>query len=92
MASPVAPPPILPPSRQRSFAGPVVLIVLGLLFLMGTMGVLRWGSLVHSFGRFWPVLLIIWGVIKLLDISRRSAVELVPRVSALAARFLSSSW
>jgi len=67
MASPVAPPPILPPSRQRSFAGPVVLIVLGLLFLMGTMGILRWGSLVHSFGRFWPVLLIIWGVIKLLE-------------------------
>ena len=67
MASPVAPPPILPPSRQRSFAGPVVLIVLGLLFLMGTMGVLRWGSLIHSFGRFWPVLLIIWGVIKLLE-------------------------
>ncbi len=67
MASPVAPPPILPPSRQRSFAGPVVLIVLGLLFLMGTMGVLRWRSLVHSFGRFWPVLLIIWGVIKLLE-------------------------
>ena len=67
MASPIAPPPVLPPARQRSFAGPVVLIVLGLLFLMGTMGVLHWSSLIHLFGRFWPVLLIIWGVIKLME-------------------------
>ena len=59
MASPVAPPPV----QQRSFAGPVVLIVLGLLFLMGTMGVLHWKPLLHSFGRFWPLLLIIWGCV-----------------------------
>lgn len=63
---PLPAPPPLPP-RQRSFAGPVVLIILGLLFLMGTMGVLNWRMLVDLFGRFWPILLIIWGVIKLLE-------------------------
>ncbi len=30
----------LPPRRQRSFAGPFVLIVLGVVFLLGTMHVL----------------------------------------------------
>jgi hypothetical protein len=48
-------------------AGPVVLIVLGIVFLLGTMGVLHWSGLFHLFGRFWPVLIIIWGVIKLFE-------------------------
>jgi hypothetical protein len=40
---------------------------MGVLFLMGTLGLLHWGSLIHFFGRFWPVLLIIWGIIKLVE-------------------------
>lgn len=48
-------------------AGAVVLIVLGVLFLMGTMGILNWHGLVMMFGRYWPALLILWGVIKLLE-------------------------
>lgn len=68
MASPVVPPPTpYTPRPQRSIAGAVVLILLGLLFLLGTMGVLNWHGLVITFGRFWPALLILWGVIKLIE-------------------------
>jgi uncharacterized ubiquitin-like protein YukD len=59
--------PIMVPRHRRSFAGPVVLIILGFVFLMGTMGVLHWSGLGHLFARFWPVLLIIWGLIKLIE-------------------------
>jgi DUF4097 and DUF4098 domain-containing protein YvlB len=34
-------------------AGAVVLILLGILFLMGTMGVLNWHGLMILFGRYW---------------------------------------
>jgi Putative adhesin len=70
MSSPVmTPPPIapLPPRRHRSFAGPFVLIVVGVIFLLGTMRILSVGRLAHLFANYWPVLLIIWGVIKLLE-------------------------
>lgn len=59
-------PPPLPP-RQRSFAGPVVLIIIGVVFLLGTMRVLSVGKLAHLFASYWPVLLILWGVIKLIE-------------------------
>jgi len=64
--SPVPVPPPLPP-RQRSFAGAVVLIIVGTVFLLGTMHVLSVGRLAHLFASYWPVLLILWGVIKLLE-------------------------
>jgi DUF4097 and DUF4098 domain-containing protein YvlB len=64
MASPVQ----IPPSRRRrSFAGPVVLIVLGIVFLMGTMGMLKWYMLGHWFAHYWPLLIILWGVVKLIE-------------------------
>jgi hypothetical protein len=59
-------PPPLPP-RQRSFAGAVVLIIIGTIFLLGTMRVLSVGKLAHLFASYWPVLLILWGVIKLVE-------------------------
>ena len=70
MSSPVmTPPPIapLPPRRHRSFAGPFVLIIVGTVFLLGTMHVLSVGKLAHLFANYWPVLLILWGVIKLIE-------------------------
>ncbi len=72
MASPVqAPPPfqpIQPPPRQRrSLAGPVVLILLGVLLLLTTMRVLHPQPLLHWFGTYWPALIILWGVIKLVE-------------------------
>jgi len=59
-------PPPLPP-RQRSLAGAVVLIILGIIFLLGTMRVLSVGKLAHLFASYWPVLLILWGVIKIIE-------------------------
>lgn len=70
MSSPITPPPPvapLPPRRQRSFAGPFVLIVIGTVFLLTTMRILSVGKLAHLFAMYWPLLLIIWGVIKLIE-------------------------
>jgi len=62
-----SPLPPLPPARQRSFAGPLVLIIVGVVFLLGTMRVLSVGKLAHLFANYWPVLLILWGVIKIIE-------------------------
>lgn len=70
MSSPVmTPPPIAPPPprRQRSFAGPFVLIIIGVVFLLSTMRILSVGRLAHLFANYWPVLLILWGVIKVIE-------------------------
>jgi hypothetical protein len=64
--TPVPPQPPLPP-RRRSFAGPFVLIVVGVVCLMGTMGVLSISRMWHVFANYWPALLILWGVIKLVE-------------------------
>jgi hypothetical protein len=67
VASPIMTPPPAPRPPYRSIAGPVVLILMGVLFLLGTMGVLQWHGLWSLFGRFWPALLILWGVLKLIE-------------------------
>jgi Putative adhesin len=57
-----------PPYRhRRSFAGPVVLIILGIVFLFGNLHILSWGRLGVLFAHYWPVLLILWGIIKLIE-------------------------
>lgn len=65
-----SPLPPLPPPRHRSLAGPFVLIIIGTVFLMATMRVLSVGKLAHLFASYWPVLLILWGVIKLIEHQR----------------------
>ena len=60
-------PPVRPPRPPRSLAGPVVLIVIGIFFLLGNMHVLYWHDLGRWFAHFWPVLLILWGIIKLVE-------------------------
>jgi hypothetical protein len=71
MSSPVLPPPVPPlvPLRRqrRSFAGPFVLIVLGIVFLLGNLHLLSWMRLGTIFAHYWPALLILWGVIKLAE-------------------------
>lgn len=69
MSSPVmSPPPVAPPPRrQRSVAGPFVLILVGTVFLLSTMHVLSVRTLGHLFANYWPVLLILWGVIKVVE-------------------------
>lgn len=57
-----------PPRRpRRSFAGPVVLILVGFIFLLGNMHMLSWGRLGYLFSHYWPLLLILWGVLKLIE-------------------------
>src|ERR1022692_4786223 len=71
MPPPSVPPPMMPPLPprvpHRSIAGPVVLILMGVLFLLGTMGVMDIHHLGSWFARFWPALLILWGVLKLIE-------------------------
>jgi Putative adhesin/Domain of unknown function (DUF5668) len=59
--------PIPPRHRRRSFAGPFVLIILGLVFLLGNLHMLSWARIGTWFAHYWPVLLILWGVIKLIE-------------------------
>ncbi|HLM82328.1 MAG TPA: DUF4097 family beta strand repeat-containing protein [Terriglobales bacterium] len=65
MASPMMTPTPRPP--HRSIDGPVVLILMGILFLMGTMGIMDIHHLGSLFARFWPALLILWGALKLIE-------------------------
>src|SRR3984893_18233667 len=69
--TPGVPPAVPPPLRpRRSFSRPFVLIVMGTVFLMATMRVLSIGRLAHLFANYWPALLIVWGVIKLIEHQR----------------------
>ena len=88
MASPTITPTPTPTPPQRSIAGPVVLILLGVLFLLGTMGVLNWHSLWTVFARFWPALLILWGVIKLIEYERAKRLGLPARGIGVGGVFL----
>lgn len=75
MGSPT-PTPDYRPRHPRSIAGPVVLIGIGIIFLLSTMGVLHWENLGYWFAHYWPLLLILMGVIKLFeywDAQRRGA-------------------
>jgi len=59
--------PVLNQRPPRSIAGPVVLILVGVVFLLITLGVLNRISFVTLYGKYWPALLIVWGVIKLAE-------------------------
>ena len=65
MASTVQGPP--PRRQRRAFAGPIVMIIVGLGLLLANMGVLHWATLGIWFARYWPALIILWGVIKLVE-------------------------
>jgi len=68
MASPT---PVQPPAyyyrRRRSLAGPLVLIIIGVFFLLITSHVLTWPQFGHYFARLWPLLLILWGAVRLAE-------------------------
>ncbi len=64
---PSAPLPPPPPvyGYRRSLTGPLILIVIGMVFLLRNLGVHL--PVWHFFGRFWPLLIILWGVIALVE-------------------------
>lgn len=59
------PTPVPPRPRRRSFAGPLILILIGVLFLVRNLGyplpLFRW------FALYWPLLIILWGVLKAVE-------------------------
>ncbi|HWR13260.1 MAG TPA: DUF4097 family beta strand repeat-containing protein [Terriglobales bacterium] len=63
--TPVTPPPYY--RRRRSLAGPLVLIIIGVFFLLITSHVISWPQFGHYFARYWPLLLILWGGIRLAE-------------------------
>jgi len=63
----VPPSPVPPLRRKRSIAGPLVLIIVGIVFLLGTMHLISMNQLGELFARFWPLLIILWGVVKLIE-------------------------
>jgi DUF4097 and DUF4098 domain-containing protein YvlB len=72
MGSPIQPPaqmqaPMPPYRHRRSFAGPIVLIILGIVFLFGNLHMISWGRLGTLFAHYWPLLLILWGILKLIE-------------------------
>jgi DUF4097 and DUF4098 domain-containing protein YvlB len=60
--------------RRRSMAGPVILIGIGVLFLLANTGVLSKARLWWWFAMYWPLLLIVLGLVRLIEyvIARRS--------------------
>ncbi len=67
MASPTPIPPSIPPRRERSISGPLILIAVGLVFLLATMHVLSLERVWVWFAHYWPALLILLGIIKLAE-------------------------
>jgi DUF4097 and DUF4098 domain-containing protein YvlB len=66
----------------------VVLILLGLLLLLGTMGFLNWQTLWLLFARYWPALLILWGVIKIIEYEHAKRTGLPSRGIGAGGVFL----
>src|SRR5215510_1934810 len=62
------------PYRRRSMAGPVILIGIGILFLLANTGVLSKPRLWLWFAAYWPLLLIVLGLVRLIEytMARRS--------------------
>jgi DUF4097 and DUF4098 domain-containing protein YvlB len=80
--------PVIGPRQSRSIAGPVVLILVGVLFLLITLGVLDRISFVTMYGRYWPALLILWGVIKLVEHERAKSAGIPSRGIGAGGVFL----
>lgn len=80
MAEPVYP--------RRSIAGPIVLIAIGTLLLLGNFHYLSWAMLAHWFARYWPALIILWGLVKLIEYMDDNRKGLRPRGIGAGGVFL----
>ena len=64
-----------------------MLIVVGLVCLLGTMGVLSRARMWHLFANYWPVLLILGGMVKLIEHMQAQREGYRARGSARGASF-----
>ena len=85
---PSVPVPVPPRPRRRSLGGPFVLIVLGIVFLLGNLRMLSWARLGTLFAHYWPALLIVWGVIKLIEYQQAQRDGLPARGIGVGGIFL----
>src|SRR5438874_6560163 len=53
--------------RPRSMAGPIILVALGVMFLLMNMHVVSWPRLGWFFSTWWPLLLILFGIIRIAE-------------------------
>ena len=66
--------------RQRSIAGPIVLVAIGVIFLLGNMHVVSAARMAWLFATWWPLLLILLGVVRIVEYSiARSQGDPAPR-------------
>ena len=78
MASPAM---YVPPPRRHSVVGPLILIVIGLVFLLRNFGYTF--SLLHNFAKFWPLLLVATGLVRLAEFFvARKAQRAMPGMGA----------
>jgi len=83
------PAPYYRPYRQRSIFGPLVLISIGVLFLLRNMGIISGHALGWWFSRYWPVVLILLGVVRLAEYMwARQRGYPAPRIGAGLVVFL----
>jgi DUF4097 and DUF4098 domain-containing protein YvlB len=69
-------------------AGPVVLIIVGIVFLLAKTGIFAWHMLFVWFAQYWPVLLIVWGLIKLVEYYHARNAGYVPSGIGVGGVFL----
>lgn len=62
-----SPQPVPYPPYRRSIVGPIVLITVGAFFLLANLHLVAWPNIGYWFARYWPLLLILIGVIKLAE-------------------------
>lgn len=74
--------------RRRSLAGPIVLILIGIAALLFTSHVVSEKAMLFWFGQYWPALIILWGVIKLVEYRQDQAQGLRPRGIGAGGVFL----
>src|SRR5215472_4218650 len=55
---------VRPYYRRRSLFAPILMVAIGIVALLATQGVISGRSVFLWFSRYWPLLLILWGVVK----------------------------
>jgi DUF4097 and DUF4098 domain-containing protein YvlB len=53
--------------RRGSILGPLIILSVGVVFLLAQMGRLSWGQSFEWYGRWWPAVLIVAGVVLLIE-------------------------